>query len=140
MTPSIGISERGVVEDLCSYGEVFDCDIGAPSRARVWLESLELHIPSDAKLLAHELVVNAMRHTHSERIWVVVVASPTVIRVQVSNEGRTDPHLGDPEPLSDSGRGLRWVDALSQEWDAERTSATHVWFQVPRPSPEPVLE
>ena len=139
MTPSTKFSER-TVDDLRSYEEVFDCDIGTPARARQWLESLELNLPGEAKLLAHELVVNAIHHTDTEKVWMVVVASPTVIRVQVSNEGRTDPHLEEPKPFSDSGRGLRWVDALSQEWDSERTSATHVWFQVPRPEPDLLLK
>lgn len=140
MTPSTKMSERRIVEHLRAYETVFESNLGTAARARQWLDSLELDLPGDVKLLTHELVVNAIRHTRTEYVWLVVLASPTVIRVQVSNEGRTDPHLDEPGPFSDSGRGLRWVDALSQDWDSEKTSATHVWFQVPRPDPELVLE
>lgn len=120
------------LEGVRSYNRAFDRDEGTPARAREWLESLELHLPADCILLTHELVVNAMSHTDTTCIWVVVLASPTVIRVEVSNEGQTEPHLVDRGSQAENGRGLRWVDALSDEWDLERNRATHVWFQVPR--------
>ena len=123
---------RSDVEELRSHNCVFTSDTGAPARARAWLESLEMDLSDEVKLLTHELVVNALTHTSTDRIWVVVLASPTVIRVQVSNEGRTDPHIESPDPFAEGGRGLKWVDRLSERWDHERTSATHVWFQVPR--------
>ena len=120
------------LEGVRSYNREFDCDEGTPARAREWLESLALDLPDDCILLTHELVVNAMNHTDTTCVWVVVLASPTVIRVEVSNEGRTEPQLVDRGSKAENGRGLRWVDALSDEWDLERNRATHVWFQVPR--------
>lgn len=119
------------LESVRSYNQAFDSDEDTPARAREWLESLELDIPDDCILLTHELVVNAMSHTDTRCIWVVVLASPTVIRIEVSNEGRTEPHLVDRGSQAENGRGLRWVDALSDVWDLERNRATHVWFQVP---------
>lgn len=120
------------LEGVRSYNREFDCDAGTPARAREWLESLELDLPDDVILLTHELVVNAMSHTDTSCVWVVVLASPTVIRVEVSNEGQTEPQLVDRGSKAENGRGLRWVDALSNEWNLERNRATHVWFQVPR--------
>ena len=120
------------LEGVRSYNREFDCDEETPARAREWLESLELDLSEDVTLLTHELVVNAMSHTDTSCIWVVVLASPTVIRVEVSNEGRTDPHVVDRGSNAENGRGIRWVDALSDEWDLVRNRATHVWFQVPR--------
>lgn len=36
-----------------------------------------------------------------------------------------------PGPFATSGRGLRWVDALADDWGVAPRQLTHVWFQVP---------
>ena len=136
LSPGAELLGQKTLDNLRAYQREFPRDGETPARAREWMESLKLDLSQDVTLLTHELVVNAMSHTDTGCIWIVVLASPTVIRVQVSNEGRTDPHLEDPESFAECGRGLRWVDALSDEWDLERTSATHVWFQIPRDQAE----
>jgi hypothetical protein len=104
----------------------------APDLARHWLESLPLDCPPDLFLLTHELVVNTVVHTRSERVWIILLVCPDVFRVQVANEGAARPRLVEPRPFAESGRGLRWVDALSKSWGVGCTEATHVWFQVKR--------
>lgn len=109
-----------------------DRDEGAPDRVRRWVSTLPPKLPSDVTLLTHELVVNALEHTDTDHIWVVVLVLPDAVRVQVANAGRGDPAPLPAGPFAENGRGLRWIDALSEDWGVERTGATHVWFQVPR--------
>jgi hypothetical protein len=103
-----------------------------PEKVRRWLESLTLDCSSELFLLAHELVVNAVVHTDSDRLWLTLLVCPEVVHVQVANEGTRPPRVLHKPPFDESGRGLRWVDALSSSWGVGRTAATHVWFQVRR--------
>ena len=101
------------------------------TEARRWLEALPLPLSRDAFLLTHELVVNAVVHTTTKQLWLAVLVCPNGILVQVANEGHDRPHLVSRDAFAESGRGLRWVDALSDSWGSGCTEATHVWFQLP---------
>jgi anti-sigma regulatory factor (Ser/Thr protein kinase) len=103
----------------------------AARRAREWLERLELPLPPEAVLLAHELVTNSVVHSPAARIWLTVVAVPDGFRVEVVDDGGGRPAPRQPQPFETSGRGLRWVDALSDDWGVAPRHLTHVWFQVP---------
>lgn len=103
----------------------------AATDARRWLENLPVPLSRDAYLLTHELVVNAVVHTSSKYLWLTLLVCPNGILVQVANDGVGDPHLVEAAPYAESGRGLRWVDALSDTWGSTCTGATHVWFQLP---------
>ena len=108
-----------------------DPDPDAARRAREWLEDLRLPLPEIAVLLAHELVINSTTHSEAEHIWLTVVEVPEGVRIEVADDGGGRPQPREPRPLATSGRGLRWVDALSDDWGVEPRQLTHVWFQVP---------
>jgi hypothetical protein len=118
-----------------TYELKIERDSRAPDKVRHWLESLPVSWPPDLSLLTHELVVNAVTHTRTDHLWLNLLVCPDVIHVQVANEGTKRPRMIKPRPFAESGRGLRWVDSLSESWGVDFTSATHVWFQVPRLEP-----
>ena len=104
---------------------------------RAWLASLPVDLTPDAYLLTHELVVNALSHTASTKLWVAVIDCPGGQLIQVANEGAHAPHAAEAKPFAESGRGLLWVEELSEAWGSACTDATHVWFHVPRrPAPK----
>lgn len=85
----------------------------------------------DVTLLTHELVTNAVKHADGGHIWVAALVLPDVIRVEVSDEGGlTEPAVLPAQPFSSSGRGLMWVDELSDRWGTEQGRVNSVWFQI----------
>ncbi|MGW6273882.1 ATP-binding protein [Streptomyces sp. NPDC055060] len=67
--------------------------------------------------VASELVTNAVRHTRSRYIRVIVEhPAPDLLLVAVVDTSRDLPHLGAPHTAGLHGRGLLLVDALSQHW------------------------
>lgn len=120
-------------DGITTYEIDLECDASAPQTVRQWLQTLPIESRGELALLTHEIVVNAIAHTDTQKLWLTLLVCPDVIHVQVANEGSTKPHVVDPEPFAESGRGLRWVDAMSAAWGVGCTTATHVWFQVPRP-------
>lgn len=85
----------------------------------------------DVTLLTHELVTNAVKHADGGSIWVAALVLPDVIRVEVSDEGGlTEPTVLPSQPYSSSGRGLMWVDELSDHWGTEQGRVSSVWFQI----------
>ena len=113
-----------------------------PRAARTAVEGLRGRIaPSvleDAKLIASELVTNAVRHGGVSRRGVVgfcVELTGTMVRLEV-----TDPGDGGviapraPDHETGGGFGLHVVRALSERWGLEQVAAgeTRVWAQLPR--------
>jgi anti-sigma regulatory factor (Ser/Thr protein kinase) len=102
--------------------------------ARHWLTGL-LHdhpsIADDVVLLACETITNAIRHTRSATVSVVVLDTGDALRVEVTDDGSGGvPRLAEDDPEALTGRGLHLIDALSDGWgtytgDAGRT----VWFE-----------
>jgi anti-sigma regulatory factor (Ser/Thr protein kinase) len=89
-----------------------------------------------ARLLASELVTNAVLHSQSRRpggsITVTIMDAPGGIRVEVADEGSefSVPVVKD-DPLALDGRGLLLVQTLADDWGYRRDSGgTTVWFQV----------
>lgn len=107
----------------------------APQMARRWLQRRVEVLPPDSRanaiLLGHELVTNAVEHSNGDHLWVTVLLTPDVIRVEVTDEGgTTEPEVAPLEPYAEDGRGLRWVDELADEWGVEQGPAQEVWFQI----------
>jgi len=103
--------------------------------AREWVGDVVSDLPpelqADVKLLTHELVRNSFEHSPTDRVWITVVYVPNGVRVQVTDRGARDaPRLRRVPPYSVTGRGLHWVEGLTDRWGVERRSATSVWFQV----------
>jgi anti-sigma regulatory factor (Ser/Thr protein kinase) len=84
-------------------------------------------------LLAGELVTNAVLHTASAAIGLVVRLDDRAVHVGVQDTSSQLPKQDGSVAWDDqSGRGLALVDALATRWGVE--SAVHgkaVWFEVP---------
>lgn len=113
-----------------------DRDDEAPARAREWIESLIVALPAplanDVRLLAHELVTNAVKHSEGDQIWLAALIVPEAIRIEVCDEGGlTQPVMLPSETYASSGRGLLWVNELADAWGTDQhRRVTSVWFQI----------
>lgn len=103
------------------------------ARLREWGAGAELR--EDASLVVTELFTNAVRHTDSEKITCVVYDSGSVVRVEVTDQGRG---TGVPAPATagadeEGGRGLLLVSVLSLAWGsdpAEDGTGRVVWAEL----------
>jgi anti-sigma regulatory factor (Ser/Thr protein kinase) len=92
-------------------------------------------------LLTSELVTNSVNHSNSRLdgglITVTVRAAADRVRVDVRDDGGpTAPALRCDDDLTETGRGLRLVEAYSLRWDYVRNgTGTVTWFECP---PEPL--
>ncbi|MGI5165755.1 ATP-binding protein [Spirillospora sp. CA-253888] len=91
----------------------------------------------DLVLVGSETVANAITHTASGRtggrVTVVLAARPGVYRLEVADDGAAGsrPHVKS-ENGSDSGRGMRIVEALALRWGwREDGHRTVVWAEFP---------
>jgi anti-sigma regulatory factor (Ser/Thr protein kinase) len=114
---SVGVARRRLVSDLIRAG------VCGPAI-------------TDAALVLSELLSNALRHATPlpgscfRVTWSLDVGS---VRVSVRDGGaQTLPELGEPNPSTTGGRGLRIVDRLSKCWGTSSDDAgTTVWAEVP---------
>ena len=108
----------------------------APARAREWIESLTSGLPdrlaADIRLLSHELVTNAVKHSDGHQIWLAALVLPDAIRIEVCDEGGlSQPVMLPHDTYASSGRGLLWVNELSDAWGTDQhRRVTSVWFQI----------
>src|ERR1044072_6002837 len=85
--------------------------------ARHW--GLRESLVGDLRLLASELVTNAIMHAHVPRgreIGVTLALSPEAVRLEVRDAGDGNPATREPTPEDLNGRGLLLVDLLDDEW------------------------
>jgi anti-sigma regulatory factor (Ser/Thr protein kinase) len=87
------------------------------------------HVVDDARLVATELVGNAVRHATPLGNGTVLVrwrAEDATLALSVCDGGgSTAPEQVDAAPDDLGGRGLAIVDALSSKWWVEHTSQLH---------------
>ena len=86
-----------------------------------------------AILLVSELVANAVKHTNSRVIRVVVTRpGERFVRIGVVDKARLLPELAKPsDDLLTSGRGLLLVDALAERWGTDLYRwGKQVWAEV----------
>lgn len=87
------------------------------------------HVVDDARLVATELVGNAVRHASPLGNGTVLVrweADDSALTLSVCDGGgSTEPEQVDAAPYDVNGRGLAIVDALSSAWWVEHTSQLH---------------
>jgi Histidine kinase-like ATPase domain len=114
----------------------------SPGQARawtqMWLDTWDVDDEGISALLVSELVTNAVKYTGATTALTLAVASG-VIEVGVADNGsslRVIPTQRDIEVprrarvLSESGRGLIIVEALSHDWGVlGNGSGKQVWFQ-----------
>ncbi|MEU0411739.1 ATP-binding protein [Streptomyces griseorubiginosus] len=102
---------------------------------RVALAAWQLEDLTDTGvLLVTELVANAVKHTNSRHIRVVVSRpSEAWVRIGVSDRSRTMPEIrkSNGDSLPTGGRGLVLVDALADRWGTDlRWWGKHVWGEL----------
>ncbi|MGW0420959.1 ATP-binding protein [Streptomyces sp. NPDC003015] len=75
----------------------------------------------DALLVVSELVANAASHTAGVGD-LVLHNGDDVTELEVQDKGGTSnwPHVAEANPLAETGRGMRLVDALSDSWHVRR--------------------
>jgi anti-sigma regulatory factor (Ser/Thr protein kinase) len=107
---------------------------GSAAQARLFLDRVRGDVSEEvlenARLLASELVANAVEHVQEEgEIELRLALTDGVLRVEV-----LDPGPGfEPKPRppdSDRGWGLRFTDRLAARWAADREGRARVWFEL----------
>ena len=84
-------------------------------------------VTDDVVLVASELASNVVRHAHTE--FTVTLLVGDVIRLEVADGSSIIPAV---EELSESYRGLRLVEAVSEQWGIELAEAgKKVWVEFP---------
>ena len=84
-----------------------------------------------AELMTSELATNCVRHAHSD-FELAIHLSRRAIRVEVSDHGEGQPVVRSPTPREQSGRGLRIVQELAEDWGITPSpNGKLVWFALP---------
>ena len=111
----------------------------APTTARRLIEQwfadpLDEEELKTAKLLASELVTNAVHHGRGQ-ITLQADLDENRLLVEVIDEGGGLEHaIREHDFTGVGGWGLRLVDSQSSRWGAHE-GTTHVWFELERPGP-----
>ncbi|GAA2576838.1 hypothetical protein GCM10010435_61230 [Winogradskya consettensis] len=85
----------------------------------------------DVMIVISELVQNVSQHTRSHGELIVSIQPGTVL-VEVGDSSTTVPLTPHPGPLRAGGRGLRLVDAISQQWGVRTCpEGKVVWARLP---------
>jgi anti-sigma regulatory factor (Ser/Thr protein kinase) len=81
-----------------------------------------------AALMVSELATNCVRHAHTGFSVEVDVGRPRLV-VRITDAGPGTPLVRHTRPQTPSGRGLRVVEEMSDEWGVEPAgSGKTVWF------------
>ncbi len=111
-------------------------DTHSPRYARDLLRAAacQLHdssVVEDAELLVSELVTNGVRHGGPPIVLRIECIGAIRLKVSVSDGGPKDPAERSSGPDDESGRGLRLVDYISDEWGVDHhASGKTVWFTL----------
>ena len=113
---------------------------GAPSsvrEARAYVRTaltswcVPVAVVDDLLIITSELATNAVEHTTSTRIRIVVVVTVTAAQVAVIDQGPRRPIRPGPTPADESGRGLSIVEALAERWGHRRAgTGSAVWARA----------
>ena len=97
----------------------FAHNVGSIPLARRFVEAAFHEAPREiaerAAVMASELATNAMRHARSDFV-VQIETTPVSIRVEIIDTGAGSPTVRDLGARAPSGRGLRIVNSLADEW------------------------
>jgi anti-sigma regulatory factor (Ser/Thr protein kinase) len=107
---------------------------------RLYLEgSGLLELVDAAELALTELLANVVRHVPGRRCHICFLLLPVVVRVEVSDSCPRLPVPGGGDMLSDSGRGLLLVDAVTDRWGVtprDTGDGKTVWFECLAKAPD----
>jgi anti-sigma regulatory factor (Ser/Thr protein kinase) len=92
----------------------------------------------DLRLLVSELVTNSLRHSEmeaAETVGLEVSASPSLLRVEVSDAGiGFERRAPTPDQEHGGGWGLYLVETIADRWGVVRGERTRVWFEIDCPT------
>jgi anti-sigma regulatory factor (Ser/Thr protein kinase) len=113
----------------------FDCQPESVAGARHFVRDVLSQEPREiveaAELMTSELATNCVRHAHSD-FELAIHRSREEIRVEVSDRGPGQPVMRSPTPREQSGRGLRIVQELAEDWGITPSpNGKLVWFSLP---------
>lgn len=115
----------------------------APGLARAFLREAvcDVHhaeVLDEAELLVSELVTNAVLHG-APPITMRVECDGNRLRVSVTDRNPEPAQVRDAGPEDVSGRGIRLVDIISDQWGVEPRSGDgkDVWFTIRNGAPAP---
>jgi anti-sigma regulatory factor (Ser/Thr protein kinase) len=104
--------------------------------ARRFATDMLVELPGDALdaivLMVSELATNCVRFTPAD-FSVSIQDDALTTRVDVTDRGGGEPTVRSPRPTDLSGRGLRIVGAMSDDWGfapAESCAGTTIWFTL----------
>jgi anti-sigma regulatory factor (Ser/Thr protein kinase) len=80
----------------------------------------------DIALVVSELVTNSVRHSVTRGIDVTVRANPTLVRIEVTDDG---PGFSRDDPRGD-GMGLAVVEKLADQWGMTDSRRFTVWAEL----------
>jgi anti-sigma regulatory factor (Ser/Thr protein kinase) len=142
VTTKLGVIWKSGIE-VVTAADVLDVvlepDARAAARARLLLGKVADSKPSGvvetAQLLVSELVANAIRYSQGQIGLRALVTDRGTLRVEVSDDNPTVPHVVNPPPSveQDNGRGMRIVDALASSWGSHSRAdpdGKTVWFEL----------
>lgn len=100
-------------------------------RLRAWNLEIDEDDEDDVALMVSELVTNVVLHAHTEAV-VRIALRDGCLRVEVSDRSAQPVEVRPHAPGSETGRGLRIVDALAADWGVRAVDGGKiVWFEVP---------
>jgi anti-sigma regulatory factor (Ser/Thr protein kinase) len=102
----------------------------ARSFVRSAIPDLDGEVRDDITLMVSELCTNALVHGGGSFV-VAVDFDDDKVRVTVTNQGAGHARLRDADHMEPTGRGLRIVRELSDDWGSSRSERgeTIVWLQ-----------
>ena len=117
----------------------------SPAQARgwtkMWLDSWGIEDDGVTTLLVSELVTNAVQHTRATTTTLILAIATGTIEAGVTDSERPQAMMPTPREaelagaarvLSESGRGLTIVEALSHDWGVSAVGiGKQVWFRRP---------
>ena len=129
MVPGMSAPLDGPVSLNIPFAAESAADVRAALESWLGHRGSSSHVVDDARLVATELVGNAVRHASPLGNGTVLVrweADDSALTLSVCDGGgSTEPEQVDARPYDVSGRGLAIVDALSSTWWVEHTSMLH---------------
>ncbi|MDI3390775.1 ATP-binding protein, partial [Streptomyces sp. B-S-A8] len=102
---------------------------------RTFLTSWQMHELCDAAELAlTELVANVIRHVpENPHTTIQILRHARVLRVEVTDHSPNPLRPGTPSPLTETGRGLLLIEAVTDRWGTQPAPAgatgNTVWFE-----------